>query len=144
MKTIEKTIKNKSKDGRGGLREGAGRKPGSKNKINKASTQTVVELMYDKTGLVYEELLVDDFLRSRVNGDTDKCFKYHQLLSNKLMPDLNHIEVDETTTVESRQAAFLKALETIGTVAQQQAQAEIIHTESPSLHADDNQPNDDK
>ena len=46
--------------------------------------------------------------------------KYHNLILNKLAPTLIHTEIDETSTVESRQAAFLKALETIGTVVDQQ------------------------
>ena len=107
------------KSNRGGARENSGRKAGSKNKISKATAMTVLEKLYDKTGMVYEDLLIDDFIQARI-GDPALAHRYHQLLANKLMPDLNAIEIDETSTVESRQAAFLKALETIGTVVDQQ------------------------
>jgi len=113
---LEKDMEQKSNHG--GARSNAGRKPGSKNKISKATAMTVLEKLYDKTGMVYEDLLIDDFIQARI-ADPALAHRYHQLLANKLMPDLNAIEIDETSTVESRQVAFLKALESIGTVAQQ-------------------------
>lgn len=97
--------------GRGGAREGAGRPAGSKNKISKASAQTVAELLYDKTGKVYEELLVEDFLQSRFAGDTQLSHKYHTLLSSKLLPTLNEVTVEEIgDQVEGKQQAFLDAI----------------------------------
>ena len=105
----EKDIKEKSN--RGGAREGAGRPAGSKNKISKASAQTVAEILYDKTGMIYEELLVEDFLASRLQGDTQLSHKYHNLLASKLMPTLNEVAVEEVgDMVEGKQQAFLAAL----------------------------------
>lgn len=105
----EKDIKAKSN--RGGFREGAGRPAGSKNKISKASAQTVVDILYDKTGQIYEELLVEDFLASRFNGDAQLSHKYHTLLASKLMPTLNDLVVEHTgDDLDQKRTAFLEAL----------------------------------
>lgn len=107
----EKPIKEKSK--RGGRREGSGRPAGSKNKINKATITTVLEKLYDRTGQVYEDLLLEDFLAARKSNDA-LAHKYHTLLAGKLMPDLNAVEVqDNTEAVEAKQAAFAAALATL-------------------------------
>ena len=101
---------NKEKSNRGGAREGAGRPSGSKNKISKATVQTVLDKLYDKTGQVYEDLLLEDFLHARANN-ASLAMKYHALLSNKLMPDLNSIEIANTgDEVEFKKAAFEEAL----------------------------------
>lgn len=109
MTTFEKDTKQKSN--RGGRRENSGRKPGSKNKISKATAQTVIEMLYDKSGKVYEELLIEDFLNSRLNNDTTLTHKYHMLLSGKIMPTLNEVEIVESDdVVESKKTAFVEAL----------------------------------
>lgn len=116
--------------GRGGKRAGAGRKKGGKNKLNLSTTQTIVDLIYDKTGLEYAELFVDDFLRSR---DVDKALahKYHLLLSSKIMPTLSAVAVEnDDNTVDQRMMAFAHALKTISGTEQ------ITNT-------DDNDDNDD-
>lgn len=105
---FEKDIKPKSN--RGGARAGAGRPAGSKNKINTATTETVLEMLYDKTGRVYEDLLLEDFLKARQTND-GLAHKYHSLLASKLMPDLNRIEVTESQdAVTAKAAAFQEAL----------------------------------
>ena len=110
---IEKDINKKSK--RGGAREGAGRKAGSRNKINKATVQTVIDMLYDKSGQVYEEMLIEDFLKARSNND-GLAHKYHQLLANKLMPDLNNVELTESEDVTAQKAAaFAEALRSLVT-----------------------------
>jgi hypothetical protein len=101
---------NKTKSNRGGARDGAGRPAGSKNKVSKATVQTVLDLLYDKTGRVYEDLLLEDFLQARVNN-SNLAMKYHALLSNKLMPDLNSIELTNTELdVDLKAQAFADAL----------------------------------
>lgn len=101
---------NKPKSKRGGAREGAGRPAGSKNKVNRATVQTVLDLLYDKTGHVYEDLLLEDFLAAR-NSNPNLAMKYHTLLSNKLMPDLNSVEVTSTEEdVDVKAQAFAEAL----------------------------------
>ena len=105
----DKDIKEKSN--RGGFREGAGRPAGSKNKLSKASAQTVVDILYDKTGMIYEELLVEDFLASRFNGDAQLSHKYHTLLASKLMPTLNDVTVEQVgDDVDQKHKAFLDAI----------------------------------
>lgn len=103
---IEKDTREKSN--RGGAREGAGRPPGSKNKVNKATIQTVIDKLYDRTGQCYEDLLLEDFLRARVSNEA-LAHKYHSLLANKLMPDLNSIEVDATDDLISAKAEIFAA-----------------------------------
>lgn len=94
----------------GGARPGAGRPAGSKSKLNLAKAQTLVDLMYDRTGKVYEEILLEDFMNARQN-DRNLTHKYHALLANKLMPDLSHIEInDATENLEAKEKAFSDAL----------------------------------
>lgn len=112
----EKDITEKSN--RGGAREGAGRPPGSKNKINKATIQTVIDKLYDRTGQCYEDLLLEDFLRARTSNEA-LAHKYHTLLANKLMPDLNNIELDDSRdALDVKQAVFAAALAQIATKTQ--------------------------
>lgn len=104
---------NKTKSKRGGAREGAGRPAGSKNKVSKATVQTVLDLLYDKTGRVYEDLLLEDFLQARANNQ-NLAMKYHALLSNKLMPDLNSIELTNVEQdIDVKAQAFAEALAAI-------------------------------
>lgn len=105
--------------GRGG-KNNTGRPKGTHNKLT-------AKILLDKVserGVPFEEGLAEDYLNSA--GDKELRFKYNQLFLNKVMADLKHIEIDETSTVEHRQHAFLKALETIGTVALQQEQANTV------------------
>lgn len=99
----------------GGKREGGGRVKGSTNKLTAASLLAAL----DRDGKNYAEQLAEDFYDAQATGNKELRYKYHSLIANKVFANLNHVEVDESTTVESRQQAFLKALETIGTVAQQ-------------------------
>jgi len=98
------------KSNRGGYREGAGRPPGAKNKVNKATIQTVIDKLYDRTGQCYEDLLLEDFLQARVENSA-LAHKYHSLLANKLMPDLNAVELtDSEDTITAKQRAFAEAI----------------------------------
>ena len=104
----EKDTEKKSK--RGGARPNSGRPMGSKNKVNKATVQTVLDLLYNKTGQVYEDLLLEDFLAARTSNP-GLAMKYHTLLANKLMPDLNSVEIINTEEeVDARSQAFAEAL----------------------------------
>lgn len=95
---------------RGGARPNAGRKPGSKNKVDRATIQTVIDKLYDRTGQCYEDLLLEDFLRARTTNEA-LAHKYHSLLANKLMPDLNSVELtDSEDTITAKQRAFAEAI----------------------------------
>ena len=108
----------KSSSKRGGARAGAGRPKGAQDRV---SIQSLLESFEQASnGRRYEDILWEDFFEARSAGDRMMANKYHNLILNKLAPTLIHTEIDETSTVESRQAAFLKALETIGTVVDQQ------------------------
>jgi hypothetical protein len=94
---------------RGGVRPGSGRKPGSTNKI---SVESIMEKLKSQTGgIPYEELLVSDFLSARRDGDTAAVLKYHQMLLNKVVADMNEIKViDASDEIESKRRAFMAAL----------------------------------
>jgi hypothetical protein len=118
--TILRTLNNcmddkdiKKESNRGGIREGAGRPSGSKNKVNKATVQTVLDMLYDKTGRVYEDLLLEDFLNARQSNE-GLALKYHNLLANKLMPTLNEITVENIgEAVDGKKQAFIEAVQAL-------------------------------
>ena len=105
------------KSGHGGPRPGAGRKKGSGNKVKLEDLMLSVETA---TGMPFSDRLALNYALAVERSDWKEVSVYDRALLNKLVADQNHIEIDETSTVESRQAAFLKALETIGTVVDQQ------------------------
>jgi hypothetical protein len=110
MTTEKNSIKTKVSS-RGGARPNAGRPKGSGNKIT-------VNTLLDKAaamGMPFEEAILMDWATAPLGSDLR--YKYNQLLFNKIVADRHQIEVDDTTTVENRQQAFLKALEVIGGVA---------------------------
>lgn len=105
---------NTPQQGRGGARQGAGRPKGSGSKL---TIDKLLSSIDTKLGQPLEDVIADNYIRAQ--GDPKLSFQYEQMFLNKVMADRQQIEIDETTTVESRQAAFLKALETIGTVGNQ-------------------------
>jgi len=97
------------KKSHGGARAGSGRKKGSKNHVSIHDLLTSLET---KTGgQRYEDLLVDDFLQARSEGNKDAVIKYHHLILNKVMNSLAKIEVtDSADAVAAKQQAFAEAL----------------------------------
>lgn len=62
-------------------------------------------------GQTYEEILVEDFLRARVENDRGLAHKYHSLISNKVLADRLDLEMtDSADTIAAKQAAFSAAL----------------------------------
>lgn len=104
---------------RGGARPGSGRPKGSTERVTVQSLLAALETVAN--GKTYPEQLAEDYMTARLDGDRATTVKYHNLIMNKVAASLTDIVVDETSTVENRQHAFLKALETIGTVSLQQA-----------------------
>lgn len=100
---------NAAKPGRGGVRPGAGRPKGSGNKI---TVQGLVdEIQRRSGGQSYEEILVEDFLKARLENDRMLTHKYHNLISSKVLAERIDIEIDEgNDTVAAKQAAFEAAL----------------------------------
>lgn len=105
--SIETPIETKGTHG--GARPGAGRKKGSKNAISIHDLLSTLEI---KTGgQKYEDLLVDDFITARNEGNKDMILKYHHLILNKVMNSLAKIEVEDSEdTIAAKQAAFAEAL----------------------------------
>ena len=95
--------------GRGGYRPGSGRKKGSTERI---TIDGLLETLKTQAkGRKYEDLLVEDFLKARTNGDSQLTIKYHNLILNKVMSTLNTVEVaDSADSVEMKQQAFAEAL----------------------------------
>ena len=106
---MEKTTKSEKKSGHGGHRKGAGRPKGSRDQV---SVKALLETLDRQTGgRDYEELLVEDFLQARNEGDKQTTLKYHNLILNKVMNSLAKIEVtDSKDAIEAKQAAFAEAL----------------------------------
>jgi hypothetical protein len=93
----------------GGAQPGAGRPKGSKNAVT--IENLLMQIAAKNSGRNYEELLVEDFMKARSNGDTQLMLKYHNLILNKVMHNLNKVEVtDSEDAVEAKKAAFAAAL----------------------------------
>lgn len=99
----------KKTDRRGGARPGAGRPKGTGNKVTVQGLLAEVERQTG--GQTYHEILVEDFLRARVQDDKNLAQKYHSLISSKVLADRIDIELDESEdTVTAKRAAFAAAL----------------------------------
>ena len=123
--TIEMKSELGKVDGRkknGGARPNSGRKPGTTNRYS--SKDLLASLRNIADGKEYVDQLAEDYWDARFGPDKTLAQKYHHLISSKVFADKLEVEIDETSTVESRQVAFLKALETIGSTAIQQDDAE--------------------
>jgi hypothetical protein len=107
----------KAKNGHGGARPGGGRPKGSSNKIK---IEDLIHSMEAHLDVSVTDRFALNYVGAIQRGDWTKVSEYDRALLNKVIADQQHITIDETTTVENRQHAFLRALETIGTVALQQ------------------------
>lgn len=108
-KSMEKNDDAKPKLGHGGARPGAGRPKGSKNNLTIASLLEAVEKR--SGGQSYEEMLVEDFMRARLEDDKNLIMKYHNLILQKVMNSLTKVEVTESQdAIEQKQQAFAEAL----------------------------------
>jgi hypothetical protein len=113
--SIETTEEKKSW---GGARANAGRKKGSKNAISIHDLLTSLETRTG--GQKYEDILVDDFITARNEGNKDTILKYHHLILNKVMNSLAKIEVEDSAdAVEAKKAAFAEALRKFTGVSQE-------------------------
>ena len=75
----------------GGAQPGAGRKPGTTNKLSAVTLLNEIESKAN--GLPYETILANDFLAARFSGDPLLIHKWHQLILSKVIAD----KVDITT-----------------------------------------------
>jgi hypothetical protein len=98
-----------AKKPKGGARPGAGRKKDGRNQISVGGLLEALEIKAG--GKPYEELLVNDFLQARQNNDSQLVIKYHNLILNKVMTNMQKIEVtDSTEAIEAKKVAFAEAL----------------------------------
>jgi hypothetical protein len=112
MNVNQKNSEPTEKPGRGGARAGAGRPKGSKSNV---TVSGILEALEAKTnGRTYEEILVEDFINARLDGDTNLTHKYHTLLSNKFVANLNDIQIEDIgDAVDGKRTAFLEAVNSI-------------------------------
>jgi len=122
-------MENDDKKSWGGARPNAGRPHGSRDRV---SIHGLLSTIRAKSGgQSYEEILVEDFLTARSEGDRQLTQKYHHLISNKVMNTLAQVEVtDPAGEIEARRAAFLSALEQVANVI-------VPSDPSVSAHSDD-------
>jgi hypothetical protein len=101
-----------TKSGRGGARPGAGRPKGAKDRV---TVSGILEALENKTnGRTYEEILIEDFITARYSGDAQLVHKYHTLLSNKFVANLNEVTVENIgDAVGDKETAFLAAVNSI-------------------------------
>lgn len=119
MKTdsIEQPKEKQKISSRGGARPNAGRKKGSKNHVSVEDLLSSLEVR--SGGQRYEELLVEDFISARNEGDKNVVLKYHNLILNKVMNTLAKIEVtDSEDAIQAKQLAFAEALSKLTGVKQ--------------------------
>ena len=94
---------------KGGAMPGAGRPKGSTEQVTIGGL--LASLKNKANGKNYEDLLVEDFLKARNNGDSQLTVKYHNLILNKVMIAQARIEVtDSEDAIEAKQLAFAEAL----------------------------------
>jgi len=97
------------KQSQGGARAGAGRPRGSKARVSVESLLAELELR--APGESYEALLLDDFLRARLEDDKGLVLKYHNLILNKVMHTLTTVEVVEgQDAIDAKSRAFAEAI----------------------------------
>lgn len=99
----------KPKGKHGGARPNSGRKVGGRDMVTIRGL--IDQIRTQAGGREYEELLVEDFLSARLDGDKATVIKYHNLILNKVMNSLAKIEVtDSADAIESKKQAFAEAL----------------------------------
>jgi hypothetical protein len=93
----------------GGYRPGCGRPLGSKDAITISGL--LDQVFTQAQGRDYEELLIEDFMKARLNNDSATIIKYHNLILSKVMNSLAKVEVtDSTDAIAAKQLAFADAL----------------------------------
>jgi hypothetical protein len=88
-----------------------GRPKGSRDKITVQGLLAQLE----HQGLPFEEALA----RNYAEAQTDRAlrYKYDQLFLNKLLADQQQLEIRQSENIDAKEAAFLKAINLIKTVA---------------------------
>lgn len=80
----------KYRPSRGGARAGAGRKPGSGNKLTGAAILQAIEV---KAGETFEDLLAEGYLTSIQNNDKATRLQYEKLFLSKVVADRADVDI---------------------------------------------------
>lgn len=116
-KQSKKQIATTPKRGRGGVRAGAGRKPGSTALI---TAKTLLETIQDQAGRSFGELLTEGYLKSVSNNNDKLRLEYERMIIGKVVSDKVAVDVtDSDDTIAAKSAAFAAALATIQKRSQQ-------------------------
>ena len=104
-----------TKSGRGGARAGAGRPKGAKDRV---TVSGILEALEQRTnGRTYEDILIEDFITARMSGDMVMTHKYHTLLSNKFIANLNEVTVENIgDNTDAKESAFLEAVKALNNI----------------------------
>lgn len=105
--------KNKT-NGHGGARPGAGRKPGSGNKIRLEDLLGEIE---HQAGMTYAERLALNYVGAINRSDWSKVENYDRAFLNKVVADKVEVEnVESEDVVQAKAQAFAEALASLATV----------------------------
>ena len=91
------------KPGRGGKRQGAGRKVGSTNKIQGVDFLKEYERVH---GHSLKEDLAKDMMDARIRGDYDMLFKYQTAFAKYYFADVAEQKVDMTSNGQTMNVGF--------------------------------------
>ena len=107
--------KETERKGRGGVRPGAGRPKGAKDRV---TVSGILDALEQRTnGRTYEDILIEDFVNARMSGDMVMTHKYHTLLSNKFIANLNEITVENLNeAVNDKESQFLEAVKALNNI----------------------------
>lgn len=100
---------------RGGARPGAGRKPGTTNKI---SAQSLLASIQTYTGEPFEDLLAQGYAESIQNRDQITRIQYEKMFLGKVVAERVELDVNENSdALVAKQAAFTAALAKLNEIA---------------------------
>ena len=99
------------KNTHGGARPGAGRKPGTTNKI---SAQAIIDRLEHHLGIPYEDQLALNYLDALQQNDRTLRASYDRLFLGKIVADKVELDVnDSRDALDMKQAIFAEALRQI-------------------------------
>jgi len=107
-------MEKKTTNGHGGARPGAGRKPGSGNKIRLEDLLCEIE---HQVGMTYAERLATNYAGAINRADWSKVENYDRAFLNKVVADKVEVETTESDdAVTAKAQAFAEALASLATV----------------------------
>jgi len=110
--TLEKHSKEPEKNtGHGGAREGAGRKPGSTQKLTAKDLLAQCEIT---VGRPFAVSLMEGYRDSILAGDSKTRVTYEKIIVDKVATTMFDVEVeDRGDSVSAKETAFLEAIKSV-------------------------------